>query len=69
MQPFPLVRRLMFEDRRNQGTPRARCFPERPEDTAMDRVPELLNRPAVAVPGMLALLVGIIELAKSGAAS
>lgn len=40
----------------------------------MDRMPDdrmsaRLSRPAVAVPGMLALLVGIIELAKTGVAS
>jgi hypothetical protein len=35
----------------------------------MERMSDRLSRPAVAVPGMLALLVGIIELAKTGVTS
>jgi hypothetical protein len=35
----------------------------------MNRMQELVNRPAVAVPALLGMLVAVIELAKAGAAT
>jgi hypothetical protein len=35
----------------------------------MERMQELLNRPAITVPALLGMLVAVIELAKTGAAA